>query len=83
MELLYYTWEIFTMDERNAWWLMMVVFSVTCITFIYTNVKIRVNMAKLEKKQNVILSALYILGDDNLELQVMIERELLEPQEDE
>jgi len=83
MELLYYTWEIFTMDERNAWWLMMVVFSVTCITFIYTNVKIRVNMAKLEKKQDVILSALYILGDDNLELQVMIERELLEPQEDE
>ena len=83
MELLYYTWEIFTMDERNAWWLMMVVFSVTCITFIYTNVKIRVNMAKLEKKQDVILSALYVLGDDNLELQVMIERELLEPQEDE
>ena len=83
MELLYYTWEIFTMDERNAWWLMMVVFSVTCITFIYTNVKIRVNMAKLEKKQDVILSALYILGDDNLELQVMIEHELLEPQEDE
>ena len=40
-------------------------------------------MAKLEKKQDVILSALYILGDDNLELQVMIERELLEPQEDE
>jgi len=43
MELLYYTWEIFTMDEKNAWWLMMVVFSVTCITFIYTNVKIRVS----------------------------------------
>ena len=61
----------------------MVVFSVTCITFIYTNVKIRVNMAKLEKKQDVILSALYILGENNLELQVMIERELLEPQEDE
>ena len=78
MELLYYTWEIFTMDERNAWWLMMVVFSVTCITFIYTNVKIRVNMAKLEKKQNVILSALYILGENNLELQ-----EFLEAQEDE
>ena len=83
MELLYYTWEIFTMDERNAWWLMMVVFSVNCMTLIYTNVKIRVKMAKLEKKQDVILSALYILGDDNLELQVMIERELLEPQEDE
>jgi len=78
MELLYYTWEIFTMDERNAWWLMMVVFSVTCITFIYTNVKIRVNMAKLEKKQDVILSALYILGENNLELQ-----EFLEAQEDE
>ena len=78
MELLYYTWEIFTMDERNAWWLMMVVFSVTCITFIYTNVKIRVNMAKLEKKQNVILGALYILGENNLELQ-----EFLEAQEDE
>ena len=78
MELLYYTWEIFTMDERNAWWLMMVVFSVTCITFIYTNVKIRVNMAKLEKKQDVILSALYILGDNNLDLQ-----EFLEAQEDE
>jgi len=78
MELLYYTWEIFTMDERNAWWLMMVVFSVTCITFIYTNVKIRVNMAKLEKKQDVILGALYILGDNNLDLQ-----EFLEAQEDE
>ena len=78
MELLYYTWEIFTMDERNAWWLMMVVFSITCITFIYTNVKIRVNMAKLEKKQDVILSALYILGENNLELQ-----EFLEAQEDE
>jgi len=78
MELLYYTWEIFTMDERNAWWLMMVVFSVTCITFIYTNVKIRVNMAKLEKKQDVILGALYILGENNLELQ-----EFLEAQEDE
>jgi hypothetical protein len=78
MELLYYTWEIFTMDERNAWWLMMVVFSVTCITFIYTNVKIRVNMAKLEKKQNVILGALYILGENNLDLQ-----EFLEAQEDE
>ena len=78
MELLYYTWEIFTMDERNAWWLMIVVFSVTCITLIYTNVKIRVNMAKLEKKQDVILSALYILGENNLELQ-----EFLEVQEDE
>ena len=78
MELLYYTWEIFTMDERNAWWLMMVVFSVTCITFIYTNVKIRVKMAKLEKKQDAILSALYILGENNLELQ-----EFLEAQEDE
>lgn len=66
------------MDERNAWWLMMVVFSVTCITFIYTNVKIRVNMAKLEKKQNVILGALYILGENNLDLQ-----EFLEAQEDE
>lgn len=43
MELLYYTWKIFTMDEKNAWWLMMVVFSVTCITFIYTNVKIRLS----------------------------------------
>ena len=43
MELLYYTWEIFTMDEKNAWWLMMVVFSITCITFIYTNVKIRLS----------------------------------------
>ena len=61
----------------------MVVFSITCITFIYTNVKIRVKMAKLEKKQDAILSALYILGDDNLELQVMIEHELLEPQDDE
>ena len=60
MELLYYTWEIFKIDERNAWWQMMVLFSVTCITFIYTNVKIRVKMAKLEKKQDVILSALYI-----------------------
>tara|TARA_B100001939_G_scaffold207690_1_gene178570 strand:+ start:631 stop:951 length:321 start_codon:yes stop_codon:yes gene_type:complete len=50
MELLYYTWEIFTMDEKNAWWLMMVVFSVTCITFIYTNVKIRLSQEIQSKK---------------------------------
>jgi len=35
-------------------------------------------MAKLEKKQNVILGALYILGENNLDLQ-----EFLEAQEDE
>lgn len=37
----YYAWEIFTSLETNAWWLMMIVFTFTCITFIWTNSKIR------------------------------------------
>ena len=73
MELLYYTWELFTMDERNAWWLMMIVFACTCITFIYTNVKMRVHLQKIEERQYVIMSVLYIMSDNNTEIQDMIE----------
>ena len=61
MDLSYYTWELFTMDEKNAWWLMMVVFALTCITFIYTNVKMRVHLQKIEGRQSIIMSALYIM----------------------
>ena len=73
MELLYYAWELFTMDEENAWWLMMVVFALTCITFIYTNVRMRVHLQKIEGRQNILLSALYIMSDNNAEIQDLIE----------
>tara|TARA_R110002020_G_scaffold28130_4_gene89892 strand:+ start:173 stop:412 length:240 start_codon:yes stop_codon:yes gene_type:complete len=73
MDILYYTWELFTADEKNAWWLMMVVFACTCITFIYTNVKMRVHLEKIEERQHVIMSALYIMSDNNTEIQDMIE----------
>jgi MFS-type transporter involved in bile tolerance (Atg22 family) len=73
MEMLYYTWEMFTMDEKNAWWLMMVVFAITCITFIYTNVKMRVHLQKVEEKQDIVMASLYIMSDDNPEIQDMIE----------
>ena len=45
--ILYYTWEMFTSLETNAWWLMMVVFTFTCITFIATNVMIRKSIEKI------------------------------------
>tara|TARA_Y100000310_G_C20037719_1_gene514723 strand:+ start:289 stop:477 length:189 start_codon:yes stop_codon:yes gene_type:complete len=47
--ILYYTWEMFTSLETNAWWLMMVVFTFTCITFIVTNVMIRKSIEKIEE----------------------------------
>ena len=53
MDIIYFAWETITADEKNAWWLMMVVFTATCITFIYTNAKIRHylrNMNKLLKE---------------------------------
>ena len=37
----WYAWEMFTASETNAWWLMMCVFAITCITFIITNISIR------------------------------------------
>ena len=76
MEILYYTWELFTMDERNAWWLMMVVFAFTCITFIYTNVKMRVHLKKISQTQKTLLTAMWLLSEgDKKELQLMVEQE--------
>jgi hypothetical protein len=40
---------MFTSLETNAWWLMMVVFTFTCITFIVTNVMIRKSIEKIEE----------------------------------
>ena len=74
MELLYYTWELFTADEKNAWGLMMVVFACTCITFIYTNVCSRIHLQKIEKKQDIILNVLYIMSDDNAEIQDILDQ---------
>ena len=51
----YFTWEIFTSLEENAWWLMMVVFTLTCITFIWTNAKIRESIQGIEELLNDIL----------------------------
>ena len=73
MDILYYTWELFTADEKNAWWLMMVVFAFTCITFIWTNAKMREHLSKLEKMQRMELTILYIMSDNNAEIQDLIE----------
>ena len=56
--ILYYTWEMFTGLETNAWWLMMVVFTLTCITFIWTNAKIRESISNIEKSLDEILEEL-------------------------
>ena len=56
MELFYYTWEMFTSLETNAWWLMMVVFTFTCITFIVTNVMIRKSIERIENQLKDILN---------------------------
>ncbi len=45
--LWYMTWELFSLDEKNAWWLMMVIVALTMITFIYTNYKNRIAIAKI------------------------------------
>lgn len=56
--ILYLTWEMFTNLETNAWWLMMVVFTLTCITFIVTNVMMRKSIENIEKDINDILKEL-------------------------
>jgi hypothetical protein len=48
MDVLWYAWEIFTDLETNAWWLMMVVYTLTCITFIWTNSKIRESIRNID-----------------------------------
>mgnify|MGYP003112817565 CR=1 FL=1 len=37
-EVKWIAWEMFTGSEANAWWLMMCVFTVTCITLIIGNI---------------------------------------------
>ena len=46
-------WEIFTDSENNAWWLMMCVFTFTCITFIITNIMIRDDIHAIKKYFNI------------------------------
>ena len=41
-------WEMFTGSEANAWWLMMCVFTFTCITFICTNITMRNSLKNIE-----------------------------------
>ena len=56
--MMYEVWSYFVADEVNAWWLMMVVFTATCITFIYNNSKIRQSLYYLRSQMdrwNVIL----------------------------
>ena len=57
--VLYYTWEMFTSLETNAWWLMMCVFTFTCITFIWTNVKIRESIQNIEEILKDIMEELW------------------------
>ena len=45
----YLTWEFFTSTETNAWILMMMVFSITCITFIITNMNIRSGINEIKE----------------------------------
>ena len=54
----YYPWEMFTSLETNAWWLMMCVFTFTCITFIWTNSKIRESISNIEELMEDILQEL-------------------------
>ena len=46
-------WEMFTGSESNAWWLMMCVFTFTCITFIITNIAIRNDIHSIRKYFNI------------------------------
>tara|TARA_X000001388_G_scaffold77268_1_gene77326 strand:- start:12728 stop:12967 length:240 start_codon:yes stop_codon:yes gene_type:complete len=55
--ILWYAWEMFTLSEANAWWLMMCVLTLTLITFIYQN-------NKRENKINLLLKANNIPFDD-------------------
>ena len=45
----YLTWEFFTSTEPNDWFLMMMVFSITCITFIITNMNIRSGINEIKE----------------------------------
>ena len=55
----YYAWEIFTSLETNAWWLMMCVFTATCITFIVTNVMIRKSIENIEQMIKDIMEEMF------------------------
>tara|TARA_Y100001951_G_scaffold100451_1_gene103872 strand:+ start:450 stop:671 length:222 start_codon:yes stop_codon:yes gene_type:complete len=45
----WYAWEILTGSEANAWFLMMAVFTFTCLTFIATNIGIRSGIHRIQK----------------------------------
>ena len=49
----WYAWAMFTGLETNAWWLMMCVFTFTCITFIITNIMIRDDIHAIKKYFNI------------------------------
>ena len=55
----YYAWEICTSLETNAWWLMMCVFTATCITFIVTNVMIRKSIENIEQMIKDIMEEMF------------------------
>ena len=58
MDILWYAWEMFTDLETNAWWLMMVIYTLTCITFIWTNSRIRDGIESINKSIKDILQEL-------------------------
>jgi len=58
MDILWYAWEMFTDLETNAWWLMMVIYTLTCITFIWTNSRIRAGIESLNENMRDILQEL-------------------------
>lgn len=58
MDILWYAWEMFTDLETNAWWLMMVIYTLTCITFIWTNSRIRDGIESLNEGMRDILQEL-------------------------
>lgn len=58
MDILWYAWSLFTDLETNAWWLMMVIYTLTCITFIWTNSRIRDGIESLNENMRDILQEL-------------------------
>jgi len=58
MDILWYAWSLFTDLETNAWWLMMVIYTLTCITFIWTNSRIRAGIESLNENMRDILQEL-------------------------
>ena len=58
MDILWYSWSIFTDLETNAWWLMMVIYTLTCVTFIWTNSRIRDGIESINKSIKDILQEL-------------------------